>query len=109
MKQGVLVGFVLVVSVLAVQVGTVGAVAADSTGLGFNTQGQMLVDTGRNVFVPLLVLGGLLLLAAAIGIGLRVAGVAVRWIVMCILLIVVCTGAGLTTFFPGLITSVTLP
>lgn len=105
----VVTALVVVLCLLAVQIGTAGAVSADETGLGFDAAGQKVQNTSRNVVVPLLVFGGLLVLAVSIGIGMRAAGVAVRWVVMCVLLIIVCTGAGLGTFFPGLITTLTLP
>lgn len=107
--QKALCALVLLVGLLLCQVSWVDAVGADSTGLGFNTAGQKVVDTGRNVFVPVLVIGAVLVLAVLVLVGGRVAGQAVRTVIACVLLVVVLTGAGIATFFPGLITTGTLP
>ena len=109
MKTVTVVLLVLVLGVLAMQVGTAGAVGADDTGLGFNQQGQKIVATGRNVWVPVLfVLGGLAVVTLII-VGARVAGLAFRYVLAMAIAAIIVTGAGITTMFPGLITSLTLP
>ena len=109
MRTVAVVMVVLVLGILAVQVETVAAVAADETGLGFDQQGQKIVGTARNVWVPVLVVVGLIAIATLILIGGRVAGIAFRYVLACAILAIAVTGAGLATLFPGLITSLTLP
>src|ERR1700741_2095631 len=103
MKMVAMVLLVVVIGLLVGRVGTVGAVAADETGLGFNDQGTKIVNTARNVWVPVLVVLGIVALATLILIGARVAGLAFRYCLACALLAIAVTGTGLATLFPGLI------
>ena len=109
MRTVAVVMFVLVLGLLTVQVGTVTAVGADTTGLGFDQQGQKIVGSARNVWVPVLVVVGIIALATLVLAGARVAGLAFRYCLACALLAIAVTGAGLGTLFPNLITSLTLP
>lgn len=109
MKPIVVVMLVLVLGLVAAQVRTVGAVAADETGLGFNEVGQKIVNTGRNVWVPVAVVIGILAIATMILVGARVAGLTFRFALACALFAIAITGTGLVTLFPGLIVAVTLP
>lgn len=109
MKTVVLVVMVLVLGIVAVQVGPVAAVGADETGLGFDQQGQKIVGTARNVWVPVLVVVGIVAVATLVLVGARVAGIAFRYCLACALLAIAVTGVGLASLFPGLITSLTLP
>jgi hypothetical protein len=108
MKLLALVALVLVLSVVAVQVGTAGAVAADETGLGFDAAGNKIVNTARNVWIPVVVVLAIIGLAAGILLGMRVAGFSFRVILCFLLLGIAATATGLATFFPGLVTSLTL-
>jgi hypothetical protein len=109
MKTVGLVMLVVVMALFVVQVGTVGAVGADDTGLGFSEQGTKIVGTARNVWVPVLVVVGLIAIATLILVGGRVAGIAFKYCLACALLAIAVTGVGLPTLFPGLITSLMLP
>ena len=60
MKTVAVVLCVVVLAILAVQVGPVAAVGADETGLGFDQQGQKIVGSARNVWVPVLVVVGII-------------------------------------------------
>ena len=109
MKTVGIVMLVVVMALLVVQVGTASAVGADDTGLGFDQQGQKIVGTTRNVVVPVIVVLGIIGLVIVIIAGGRAAGVAFKYCLVCALLAIAVTGAGLTTMFPGLIVSLTLP
>jgi hypothetical protein len=86
------------------------AVTPQDTALPFDNMGASVFSSAKNVWIPLLVFGGLVALAGVFIAGSRsLAGHSIRTIIAIAILAIACTGVGLTTLFPGLITAVTLP
>src|SRR5215471_10614016 len=78
------------------------AVTPQDTSMPFDSTGEKVYNSARNVWIPLLVFGALFGLAAVFIIGAqRLAGHAVRTVIAIAILAVACTGA-LAVFFPGL-------
>jgi hypothetical protein len=86
------------------------AVTPQDTALPFDQMGSNIYSSAKNVWVPLLVFGGLVALAGVFIAGSRsLAGHSIRTIIAIGILAIACTGVGLATLFPGLITSCVLP
>jgi len=88
---------------------SVGAVTPQDTSLPFDSTGQKVYNSARSVWIPLIVFGALVALAAVFIAGSRsLAGHSIRTVIAIAILAVACTGA-IATFFPGLIVALTLP
>jgi hypothetical protein len=108
--QRVLAGVALALVVVVLVANPALAVSAQANGLPFDNMGEAAVSSARNVWIPAIVVLGLIALAVAFIVGFqRLAGYSVRTAIALGILAVAVTGAGLQTLFPGLITSVTLP
>jgi hypothetical protein len=90
--------------------GSAWAVTPQDTALPFDQMGSNIYSSAKNVWVPLLVFGGLVALAGVFIAGSRsLAGHSIRTIIAIGILAIACTGVGLATLFPGLITACVLP
>jgi hypothetical protein len=86
------------------------AVTPQDAALPFDQTGEKIYSSAKNVWVPLLVFGGLVALAGVFIAGSRsLAGHSIRTILAIAILAIACTGVGLATLFPGLITTCALP
>lgn len=101
-------GVCAVLSVLLAQ--PVLAVSIANTEIPIDAQGERVVNSARQTWIPVIVILAIVSLATIIIIGAqRLAGVSVRTAIGLALLSVAATGAGLQTLFPGIVTSVILP
>jgi hypothetical protein len=86
------------------------AVTPQDTALPFDQMGANVYSSAKNVWVPLIVFGGLVALAGVFIAGSRsLAGHSIRTIIAIGILAVACTGVGLAVLFPGLVTACVLP
>lgn len=108
--QKVLGVLVLVAVVTLAVTGPAGAVTPQANGLPFDNMGQSAVSSARQVWIPAIVVLGLIGLAVAFIIGVRMlAGMSVRTAIALGILGIAATGVGLGTLFPGIVTAGIVP